>query len=1694
MAEQDRTIEDIKNDILSEKRNIKRRLQSDEDPRQIAEQLISRYALRNPHITNRDWIHDGVVSAINEIIGETTGTTIGGGHPKYNPLQHRGPHYIEEKHFVVKILQPNPHNPRENNIELHQEPTTGQQFHEKIVFDAEVTGGKGPFRYKWEVQVSGQGFTTWIHFWPYDKNGIAYDWSDEVDSRDYKFFKGGLDTIRNNFHYAQPLHATHMDDPWASLPPGTYRVRVTVRDSTRKEAQAETTFTVGGLIPDKNYIKAHITSPAESGHIKEIELHTDVSTGDRWHEAVTFNCEVTHGITPYTYEWKIDNHTVWQGTNDMFKTFQRGGQKNPVAEPNNSDANLDIPAASLTEGRHEIVLTVTDRRRNTATAKCFLIVTSKPRGKMRAVITQPRDEDPKKTFGKELKGEKEESYHEPITFDCEVSGGSGNYDYKWTATSMDQDLNETSAEVPLNFVSRKTFTRGGQTHPVNNENDPQASLSEGLYQITLKVTDINNTNETAEATTWIRIGEEEGTHARSLSSYVGMRPAAARIGGGWAGGPRGAYTRRQAVTGIGERAMHRVQHPMSGSGRALGFIRSEKKEGTGTWGKEGIRGAIRSNIAVQSAVNQGKRELNRWARQMFSPEFQRLQRELRTLTDTWRRRRREWVDVRNQARRQYGRWRDYLKGQGGADALTNSVTIAQQRGQVNEVQARLLIDQINQAYNRFTKSEEELLNFSHSKASELQTTINNRMEKVAEQVAGRIIYRFKIKDGAAQDDIKSELKGEAQKIATSMVEKGRDTLSGPLGMIRSASMGAKTVGASYYSFWEFWREILTAPFIWGTLFAVVQYFFILTYVGYNPTYLLIYPIITALFTFLVYFGDLFEGGARPFDLFNHLASGAIIGYTAVLLMLAFGFQTFVSTGWFWGIWIFFSLIGIFQFYHSGGFRIVLQGGVIILLFAYIAMGPYSGYYQQVIDQVRGPVVVAYDAVEKTVGDVYLLATNPTEWYARQQVQNVRPEKSTVAARGLEITLFDALPASVPAGQQFAVTAVLKHEGVLDNVTDMKVAFSCNQWCLIDGVTATDKGVSRTSKGAFMINNAVNGQSILLKGESMVASFSGFISKSVTNRENEYRLAKVTMNVSYKYSTTSSLFVEVVNSEELNKRTNEGKNFRNVVAIGKNGPAQLSLNVGPQPLIAGKNALLLVSVSNSRDDSSVILNEGSEITIRMPRSVGSGLNCDGFVHEETDGYPDITGVEVVRYKVSPKTADRVEIKASDFNSIFPFICSFTANEVRGAGPLTQTGLVTAELPSYEFTVIKEKEVPVTVPLGILFDSNERICRGASGQAECISLDKCYYEDKGAAESSLLSDLCHSCAQEPTCDQFMSQESCEQQSVSQCGLSNCGWDADARNEIGVTTGKCFQKPNQINGNVRNAILSGTIIEKIIQASKAAGFDREDTKRVLAVAAQESGFRMVSGDGGDSAGVFQLNKRAHPTWFDPLLSGCPDGQTALDEDCNIKLGVDFIKSLHIQYFNDNPRTYACERVYSGWNAVFRYYNGWNSPSTCNDLTVSYVEKVNGWLTCRDKASCVENAIVRNIDDVRGYENLMEAVFAGKGSVDFCREARIDINNKANSWSYGQGLCIEGEGGCEGDGQCGKLFKDVRIDTSGVCVKPGHDNYDDVAHQFVNAGKLQSGAGICCYSDESGNINANRCKAAYSQWFGSSPLFSTV
>ena len=248
---------------------------------------------------------------------------------------------------------------------------------------------------------------------------------------------------------------------------------------------------------------------------------------------------------------------------------------------------------------------------------------------------------------------------------------------------------------------------------------------------------------------------------------------------------------------------------------------------------------------------------------------------------------------------------------------------------------------------------------------------------------------------------------------------------------------------------------------------------------------------------------------------------------------------------------------------------------------------------------------------------------------------------------------------------------------------------------------------------------------------------------------ETRLATVLMNVSYRYATASSLLTEVMSQIEINRRLqNRETVFRNVPATAKASPGRISINVGPQPVIAGKTEqLLLISVFSTRDDGEVRLAAGTQLLISAPTSIVKNIDCGAYSKAEpTDDSWEVT------YTV-PRD---ITILSSDFQSIFAFICNFNAADVDQA----KTDLITAELPDYTFVLMKKKDITITPRLGIIFDPYEKDCQlcgdgtaNACDKSECFGLSDgkpytCWYENRPAANpvsdaTPFVGSTCHSC---------------------------------------------------------------------------------------------------------------------------------------------------------------------------------------------------------------------------------------------------------------------------------------------------------------------------------------------------------------
>lgn len=1099
-----------------------------------------------------------------------------------------------------------------------------------------------------------------------------------------------------------------------------------------------------------------------------------------------------------------------------------------------------------------------------------------------------------------------------------------------------------------------------------------------------------------------------------------------------------------------------------------------------------------------AATNKGKRMLNKYARLEYDHIFEGFKEKWKTEQKNFKAKR---AEIRKKAR--------LVKGLQFKAFFSKSSSATKTRYRTESENLRDLRREYMDMEKKFSDD-----------LDRRSTRLAKELEKRAENIAVIVSRRFQIPlNSEDQKSVDAELKTYSQDLAEDFATRGRTIRHAAMRAMGIGSRGAETFGAAgmnlLYSLWD----LLLGPWTWTTLFVIVYFLFILSYVDFSLQFLYVMPLIAALFVFILNFSDSF----RPLDWVTHFMSGAMIGYGAAILLVALGAHKWSFIGGsaslgFWIAWIVLVFLAVFQLYQTSGHRVIIQASVVIIIFGWVALGPYSAYYEQAIDQVKTPMEIAWRAGKNAVTDIWLLATDPTEWYARQQLVNVRPERPLAFPKGVEVISLEALPPSVPGGQPFLFTTVIKNEGPL-LATNIFVSASCNQWCdppppdpdidkrkyhlCIDTtlrndiwcaescdeyedetgkpeytlnecvVQCRDKEVSigpfglsnlcRTRDPEQLKQNYYAAISSMERDEAEVITIPGFTANTFTGREAELRNAKINVNISYTYSTSSQLEVSVIDTEELQRRFREGDTvFKPVVATAKTSPAKLSLNVGPQPLKAGEEAFLLISVSNDRDDSRIILPDETLIEIIMPDSIGQDLVCDGqkaeFVQKE--------GQDVwrLRYEVIPSRGEsRVEIKPYDFNSIYAFICTFTAKNDDEIN-IEQSGIVTAELRSYVFVHTIEKNVPVTTPIGVLSDPFERVCNTCGGgifdtnicgRDECHGLSEggdkvCYFEDLPGTHPPGF-EACRSFGPDPKCEQFITKYACENEKENAPGGElNCKWVGGTNLGSDVDEGHCvtIEETERVSGTGAATCTEENYnrykdkIQEAITEHKLGQYVDEPEVLVAAVISQESQWNPNAYNENDpSYGLMQIVPKFH--------SECDTAKiTSYDVEENIDCGVQFLASLAQEHMDDPPRTYHCKPgtapSYSGVDAVIRYYNGWNTRCTDEDgKTIGdpyYVENVkNGFETCRDVISAAE-------------------AVPQKGDPDYCEKKLENKISDADAVA-----CLEGEGGCKLTAECKLIGRE-----------PNPPERLECRTNVVN------GIGVCCFPSDTNE----QCLQKFNEW----------
>ncbi len=602
---------------------------------------------------------------------------------------------------------------------------------------------------------------------------------------------------------------------------------------------------------------------------------------------------------------------------------------------------------------------------------------------------------------------------------------------------------------------------------------------------------------------------------------------------------------------------------------------------------------------------------------------------------------------------------------------------------------------------------DEIESFGKKAEDEAET----KLETMLEQIAVKVAKETALKRGVDAEDLMPFLGEEVERLTFFYKRQYARDFQRFLGKMaifsRNVSMGTMTMGDIWHQMWTNIWSIIFGPWIVGSFFVFLQFLLISNYVPASPAkpfLQIMAPIIVGAGVFFLNF----MSSKNPMDWLTHIVSGFLIAFTFAILWIGIFSSIESFPGgiiWFWIAWgasAFF--IGTFSLYQLGGFRAVMQFAVIVLLFGYIALGPYKAEYRETIDKVKEPFTLAFRAIINAFKDAWILATNPTEWYARQQLRNMRSEQPLESPKGVEIVKIESLTPNVgiPSGEEFGIYATIQNQGKM-GARNVEAEITCNEFCNIDTAKGGVTKLNRTNMKD--LGYMEQDEQVQLRFEKIKAELIG---------KSAFEMAKITLSISYEYNTTSALPVTIALEAEIDRRLSSREDvFKPVVAKAMGGPAQISLNVGPQPLKASledsetkEKTSLLVAITNSRADGVIVLKKGVKLFIDVPEGLGnvhnaitgSKINDNEKIcrANNVDCVPD--GKNRIACTVNPDGIDRLEIKSADFSSILPIFCGFE-NIGEKQINVFKSEMITAEMQLYAYKTKKTLDITVTQPLGV-----------------------------------------------------------------------------------------------------------------------------------------------------------------------------------------------------------------------------------------------------------------------------------------------------------------------------------------------------------------------------------------------------------
>lgn len=370
----------------------------------------------------------------------------------------------------------------------------------------------------------------------------------------------------------------------------------------------------------------------------------------------------------------------------------------------------------------------------------------------------------------------------------------------------------------------------------------------------------------------------------------------------------------------------------------------------------------------------------------------------------------------------------------------------------------------------------------------------------------------------------------------------------------------------------------------------------------------------------------------------------------------------------WGIPIFLLSALIFiPVYRNAGIQAIYMVAIFALVIGYVFAGPYSGFAKSYVTPLAAPIGLAWDQLTLTVGDIFLMATDPQAYLAKQALSNVKTEKATVDyPKGLEFKKVTSLPADLPSDQKFYVQVYAQNDGEMTAVNAMISASCASKVCCVGDICDTSESTTYYYPGK-------NEPTTIKQHEVMLQNIGPFMARA-TRTKDIGKTADVNVTLHYSHSTSSSLKLTVMNENEVKRIVTDSLQsdelFKTVPSVGKNSPGMVALTVGYQPLFNNKNETLIVSVVNKRPRGSIILSKGAQLNISLPIKLGFDLQCnsDQKVTCSGDGQNVICNFIEDMDPITPIIKYR------------PFTCTFHTTE---SVETKVTDIITARLSGYTF---------------------------------------------------------------------------------------------------------------------------------------------------------------------------------------------------------------------------------------------------------------------------------------------------------------------------------------------------------------------------------------------------------------------------